>query len=72
MPREEVMDFDRVLGAAMDDSVSDMHLQAALRPVLQVGDQIRIVERPPLADEDMPSCRGSIPAKWFLEGIASH
>jgi hypothetical protein len=38
----------------------------------RMGDRIRVVEGSPHADEDMLSCRGSIPAKWFSEGIVSH
>jgi twitching motility protein PilT len=64
------MDFERILRFAVDNGVSDVHLQAGSQPMLRLGDQIRIVEGPALTDEDMSSFLGSIAPKRLSEDLA--
>ncbi|HVO45722.1 MAG TPA: PilT/PilU family type 4a pilus ATPase, partial [Steroidobacteraceae bacterium] len=64
------MDIDKILKFAVDNGVSDVHLQAGSQPMLRLGDQIRIVEGPALTDEDMEGFLESISPKRFAENLA--
>lgn len=64
------MDFERILKFGVDNGASDVHLQSGSPPMLRLGNQIRLVEGPPLTDEDMLSFLTSIVPERFSEDIA--
>ena len=64
------MNLERILNFAVDNGAADVHLQSASPPMLRLGNQIRLVDGPPLTDEDMLSILGSIAPKRFSEDLA--
>ncbi|MBX3388782.1 MAG: PilT/PilU family type 4a pilus ATPase [Phycisphaeraceae bacterium] len=54
------MDFERLLSKAIETGASDVHLQADSPPMFRLGNNIRLVEGPPLSEAEMEAIVKSI------------
>ncbi len=63
------MDFERILTFAVEHGASDIHLQAGSPPMLRLGGQVRVIEGPPVTDEDMLAFLQAIAPSRFADDI---
>src|SRR5271163_4083351 len=52
-PRGSAMNFDQASRFAVEQGASDVHLQTGAAPLLRINGQIRTVESPPVANQDL-------------------
>ncbi len=66
------MDFDRLLSKAIETGASDVHLQADSPPMFRLGNNIRLVEGPPITEPEMESTlKAMVPRHMAEENLAT-
>jgi twitching motility protein PilT len=63
------MDFQALLRFAVDHDASDVHLQAGLSPKLRLGGYLKVVDLPPLGDEELRGFIKSIAPARMRESV---
>ena len=69
------MNFDQLIRFAVEQNASDIHLQTAAAPLLRINGQIRTVESPPIAENELRefvlSIKRGLPAEKLDEAMVA-
>lgn len=63
------MDFQALLKFAVEHDASDVHIQAGLPPHVRMGGILKVINAPPLTDEQVRAFIASIAPARFREGL---
>jgi twitching motility protein PilT len=65
------MDIERLLKFAVEQGASDVHLQAGSPPMLRLGGQVRVIEGPPLSNDDILAYLKAVAPRHVADDVAS-